>query len=122
MSLDEADVIDAIGTEKDGSAVALTIFDGWDWSDEQQHLFALQAKLNAYFDFVQSGQIYRVRPEALRKNIRIDLLTPYPLPERALRFLSIARNAAAQLNVQITHRILEWPEAPRNDRPIADDA
>jgi hypothetical protein len=122
MSLDKADVIDAIGTEKDGSAVALTIFDSWDWSDEQQHLFALQAKLNAYFDFVQSGQIYRVRPEALRKNIRIDLLTPYPLPKRALRFLSIARNAAAQLNVQITHRILEWPDAPRNGRPIADDA
>jgi hypothetical protein len=37
------------------------------WSDEWQHLLALQAKLNAYFDFVQSGQIFEVRPEALRK-------------------------------------------------------
>jgi hypothetical protein len=106
MSLDEADVIDTIGIEKDGSVVALTIIDGWDWSDESQHLLALQAKLNAYFDFIQSGQIFKVRPEALRKDIRIDLLTPHPLPETAQRFLSIAANAAAQLNVQITHRIL----------------
>jgi hypothetical protein len=106
MALDKADVIDAISTDKDGSTVSLSILDGWDWSDERQHLLALQAKLNAYFDFIQSGQIFEVRPEALRKNIRIDLLTPHPLPEKAQQFLSIAANAAAQLNVQITHRVL----------------
>jgi hypothetical protein len=49
------------------------------------------AKLNAHFDFVQGGQIYEVRPEALRKNIRIDVFTPYPLPEKAQQFLSIKR-------------------------------
>jgi hypothetical protein len=111
MSLEKADVIDAIGIDKDGSAVVLSIIDGWDWSDERPHLLALQAKLNAYFDFVQSGQIFEVRPEALRKNIRIDLLTPHPLPESAQRFLSIASNAAEKLKVQITHRILKRPEA-----------
>jgi hypothetical protein len=113
MSLDKADVIDAIGIEKDGSAVALAILDGWDWSDEAQHLLALQAKLNAYFDFIQSGQIYEVRPEALRKAIRIDLLTRHPLPEKAQSFLSIAAKTAAQINVQITHRILP-PKAERD--------
>ena len=113
MSLDKADVIDAIGTEEDGSAVSLAILDGWDWWDEARHLLALQAKLNAYFDFIQGGQIYEVRPEALRKSIRIDLLTRHPLPDKAQRFLAIAAKAAAQLNVQITHRILP-PKAERD--------
>ncbi|WP_420964813.1 DUF6572 domain-containing protein [Bradyrhizobium sp. B120] len=106
MSLDKVDVIDAISTARDGSAIFLTIIDGWDWSDELQHLLALQAKFNAYFDFVQSGQIYEVRPEALRKNIWINLLTRHPLTEKAQQFLAIAEKAAAQLNVKIEHRIL----------------
>jgi hypothetical protein len=88
-------------------AVSLAIIDGWDWSDEAGHLLALQSKLNAYFDFVQSGQIFEARPGARGKKLRIDFLTKYPLPDKAERFLKIASNAAKQLDIEIAHRVLQ---------------
>lgn len=106
MSLDTLDTIDALSDDKDGSGVSLAIIDGWDWSDEARHLFALQAKLNAYFDFVQSGQIFEARPAARGKKLRIDLLTKYPLPEKASKFIGIASQAARQLDIEIAHRVL----------------
>ena len=109
MSLDISSTIDALSDDMDGAAVSLAIIDGWDWSDETKHLLALQSKLNAYFDFVQSGQIFEVRPEARGKKLRIDLLTKYKLPDKAGRFLQIAANAAKQLNIEIAHRVLQTP-------------
>ena len=109
MSLDTPSTIDALSDDKDGAAVSLAIIDGWDWSDEAQHLVALQAKLNAYFDFVQSGQIFETRPGARGKRLRIDLLTKYPLPDKAERFLQIASQAARQLEIEIAHRVLQTP-------------
>ena len=44
MSLDNLEVIDAVGTEKDGNTVVLTVFDAWDWNDKKAPIgFAIQA-------------------------------------------------------------------------------
>ena len=67
MTLDNLEVVDAVGTERDGGTIVLTLFDAWDWDDQRQHLLALQAKLNAYFGFVESGQIDGVYPRQLEK-------------------------------------------------------
>ncbi len=107
MSLDTPNTVDALSDDKDGAAVSLAIIDGWDWSDEAKHLLALQTKLNAYFDFVQSGQIFGVRPGARGKKLRIDLLTKYPLSGRAERFLQIASNTAQQLDIEIACRVVQ---------------
>jgi hypothetical protein len=109
MSLDTPSTIDALSDDKDGAAVSLAIIDGWDWSDEAEHLRALQSKLNAYFDFVQSGQLFELRPGSRGKKLRIDLLTKYPLPDKAGRFLLIASDAANQLDIEIAHRVLQTP-------------
>src|ERR1700681_2135590 len=69
MSLDNLEVVDAVGTEKDGGTIVLTIFDAWDWDDRREHLLALQAKLNSYFAFVESGQIYEAYPSAAGRTL-----------------------------------------------------
>jgi hypothetical protein len=106
MSLDNLEVVDTVGTERDSGAIVLTIFDAWDWSDEREHLLALQAKLNAYFGFVESGQVYVDYPAAAGKALRIDIVTRYPVPDTALGFLEKAAIVASQLNITITHRTL----------------
>ena len=83
----------------------LTVFDAWDWDDQERHLLALQAKLNAYLGFVESGQIYENYPAAAGKALRIDIVTRYPVPEAALSFLEQAATVASRLNITITHRI-----------------
>jgi hypothetical protein len=109
MSLDDLEVVDAVGTEKDNGTIALTIFDAWDWDDQMEHLLALQAKLNSYFAFVESGQIYEAYPSAVGRTLRIDVISRYPVPDVALTFLEDAAAVASQLNIAITHQI--YPDA-----------
>jgi uncharacterized protein DUF6572 len=104
MSLDNAEVVDAAGTERDSGTVVLTIFDAWDWDDQRRHLMALQAKLNAYFGFVESGQIYEAYPAAVGRALRIDILSRYPMPDAALTLLEKAATVASQLGITIAHR------------------
>ena len=104
MSLDNLEVIDAVGTEKDGNTVVLTVFDAWDWNDQESHLLALQSKLNAYLGFVESGQIYENYPAAAGKALRIDVVSRYPMPAAGLTFLENAAKVASQLNITIAHR------------------
>jgi hypothetical protein len=105
VSLDNPEVVDTVGTERDSGTIVLTIFDAWDWEDQRRHLLALQAKLNTYFAFVESGQIYESYPTAAGKALRIDVISRYPVPDVALAFLEKAAAVASQLNITVTHRI-----------------
>jgi hypothetical protein len=111
MSLDNLEVVDAVGTEKDSGTIVLTIFDAWDWDDRGEHLLALQAKLNSYFAFVESGQIYKAYPSAAGRTLRIDVISRYPVPDIALTFLEEAADVASQLNITITHQIYSGTES-----------
>jgi hypothetical protein len=62
---------------------------------------ALQAKLNAYFEFIESGQIWHSYPAAQGKQLVIDLVTRFPLPPMAQEFLRIASQTALQLKVLV---------------------
>lgn len=105
MSLENTETVDAVGTESDGSAVVLSIIDSWDWADQQGHLHALQEKLNAYFGFVESGQIYEAYPDATGKALRIDIVSRYPVPDAGLAFLEKAATVAAELDISVTQRV-----------------
>lgn len=71
MSLDKVAQIDAAGIDRNSGSVVLTIADYWDWA----HLLALQAKLNAYFRFIESGQILKSYPEAHGRTVTIEAIS-----------------------------------------------
>ncbi|PWU17391.1 MAG: hypothetical protein C5B50_11435 [Verrucomicrobia bacterium] len=79
MGLDNPKTVDAAGIEKETEFAVLTIADSWDWEDERQHLEALQTKLNAYFNFIESGQIRHSYPEAAGRKVVIEIVGKYPL-------------------------------------------
>lgn len=105
MSLDATGEIDAIGVERDSEMVVLSIVDSWTWEDERRHLQALQDKINAYFAFVESGEIYGLYPSAAAKGIRIDVIGRYDPPVEAIAFLEKASEVASQLGLVIRHRL-----------------
>ncbi|NHZ67076.1 DUF6572 domain-containing protein [Massilia genomosp. 1] len=101
-------MVNAVGTEPVSGSVVLTILDSWDWPDEREHLLALQSKLNWYFGFVESGQMYEAYPAAAQgKSLRIDIISRYPLPTSAVQFLSDAKVVAEELAVS-----LRWNALP----------
>lgn len=103
MPLENTSTVDAISIEPETGAVVLSIFDAWDWSDERAHLSALQAKLNSYFDFIQSGQIRESYPKAQGRQLKIQLVTQAPLTDNGSEFLKRAAMVASELDVIICH-------------------
>lgn len=109
MSLDVANEVDAVGLETETDVVVLSIVDSWNWEDEQAHLRALQDKFNAYFAFVESGEIYGAYPNAATKTLRIDVICRYQPPAAAIAFLEKASAVASQLGLTIRHRLHPGP-------------
>jgi hypothetical protein len=103
MSLDNLEVVDAVGTDKATGEIVLSLLDPWDWEDPGEHLLALQAKINTYLGFVQSGQIYEDYPAAVGKTLQIEVISRFPIPDVAVTFLDHASAVASQLDITITH-------------------
>lgn len=111
MALDKPEVVDAIGIEDATGFVVLTIADSWDWEDEGQHLLALQAKLNSYFEFIESGQVSESYPGASGRDLVIELVSRFPLPEAAQELVRRASEACSDLGVRIRTRHYTGPAA-----------
>ena len=107
MGLDRPDVVDAIGTEKTTGLVILTIMDSWDWEHTQRHLLALQAKINAYLGFVQSGELWQEYPVSPRTGPVINIVFRFDPPEQAMRFLNQVQ--ALCIEKEIGFRYSTWP-------------
>lgn len=107
MSLENPKVVDAIGLDRSSVDVVLTIADALDWSDERRHLLLLQEKLNAYFEFIEGGQIYESYPDARGKGLIIDIVSRFSMPPSAIELLRKASQIALPLNVKITRKQYE---------------
>jgi Family of unknown function (DUF6572) len=111
VALDQPRTIDAVGINNDSGDAILTIADSWDWEDEHGHLQALQAKLNSYFEFIESGQIMDDYPAARDRRIVIEVVTRFPMTDAGSKLIKRAIEVARPLNLIIRHGIYA-PELP----------
>jgi hypothetical protein len=107
MAVDNPDVVDAIGIERATGIVALTISDHLEWGDGDQHLLTLQAKINRYLAFIESGEVFESYPQAVGKTLRVDVVCKHPPSEAGVRFLAEARDAIEQAGWLFTWRVPE---------------
>jgi hypothetical protein len=101
VAIDNIDIIDLIGIDKHTGEVILTISDHLDWADIYAHLDILQNKINRYINFVESGEIYEHKKEALEKRIVIEVFGKYNLPIEAVDFLKAANVFLTDLKVEV---------------------
>ncbi|MDB5345219.1 MAG: hypothetical protein JWP89_3596 [Schlesneria sp.] len=105
MGLDNIKVIDAIGIEKNSHCAILSLFDSWDWDDDEPaHLLAIQDKFNSYLEFIENGQIFEDYPPARNKDLVIDVIFRFPPPSSAINLLTLASSVASELNVRVRHQ------------------
>jgi hypothetical protein len=101
MTIAETDTIDIVAARADSAVVKLVITDHLGWGEFEAHAHLLQAKVNTYLAFVESGQLARVRspkiPDDPEIHIVLALLVPPPRDAEAL----FARVGAALLRVGI---------------------
>ena len=109
MSVDHSDGIDAIGIERTTGNVILTIADHLDWTDADAHEIKLQAKLNAYLRFVESGQMLDAYPNARGRVVVFDVVLRVPPTPRENDFFDRVRQILADAGFELRARVL--PEA-----------
>lgn len=95
MSLDQSNVIDALGIEEASGRVVLVIRHDAPWDGSDAQLFLLQEKLNAYLSFALDGEMAEAYPDFAARPLalRIDSAS---LPEpRTLHLLAHVRQQIA---------------------------
>jgi hypothetical protein len=106
MSIDDTEVVDAIGVDSLTGKLVMTIADHLDWEDEKTHILALQTKLNTYLRAIQSGDLVASYPDADERSIVIDVVCQFAIPPAGQRFIEHAALAAKEIDVEVRSRAL----------------
>lgn len=107
MSVDQTNVIDAIGVDNMTGDLVLTITDHIEWTEcDNEHLMLLQEKLNTYLSFVESGEILKTYPNAKDRVVLIDVVCKYPLSEQAKCFFNQVTAFITDTGMKLHYRLL----------------
>jgi hypothetical protein len=87
MSVEQPDVVDVIGIETASGNVILTISDHLSWDAEDEHIFALQNKINTYLSFIESGELHSVYPDSTGREPIIEIVMRSPPSQAGVEFL-----------------------------------
>src|ERR1035438_2877375 len=104
MPVDNPDLVDLVSLNEAG-AIVLTISDHLDWSDSIAHQHALQAKINRYLAFVESGEICERYPDAEKRGVVIRVVRRFEPDSRGRVFLERAQKAVQEAGVGFEHRL-----------------
>lgn len=105
MSVNQTDAIDLIGTTTDGKVI-LTISDHHSWN-ETWHLQILQDKINAYVQFIESGQILDDYPNAAGRELIIETVMKFEPNEEGTSFLEKAKEVVTKAGIGFQWRVLQ---------------
>jgi hypothetical protein len=108
MSVDQTGIIDIISTSSEGKVV-LTISDHHSW-DETWHLQLLQDKINAYLQFIESGQILESYPNAKGSEVMIETAMKYQPNSEAISFLESAKDIIKGAGYDFSWRVVNFDE------------
>jgi hypothetical protein len=108
MSINQTGIIDIISTTPEGK-VTLTISDHHPWQ-EVWHLSLLQDKINAYLQFIESGQVFEDYPEANGREFIIETVIKYSPTVEALTFLEKCKEIITEAGIGFQWRVLNLKE------------
>ena len=104
MSIEDTEVVDAIGVESLSGKLVMTIADHLDWTDERAHLRALEGKLNAYLHAIQSEELVGSYPDAAGRSVVIEVVSQVAIPESGLKFLEHVESMVKDIGVEMRVR------------------
>ncbi|WP_261334802.1 DUF6572 domain-containing protein [Rhizobium leguminosarum] len=123
MSLDQTNVVDAIGVDDATGELVLTITDHLEWTgSDKEHLLLLQEKLNTYLGFVESGEMLETYPDAKGRAVLIDVVCKYLPSQHAQRLLQQSctnrRRCRNKTPASIVSRRLVFGDEASKDRVV----
>ncbi len=86
MTVENSEVVDLVGVDRQSENVVLTISDHLTW-DSDEHLLVLQDKLNGYLRFIESGELVQQYPDATNRKPQITIVFKHPPSDPGIQFL-----------------------------------
>ena len=96
MANEKTNVIDAIGINKEAKFLSLMINDNKKWDKKNKKLLYLQEKINAYLNFVESGEVYKKYPQAKNLDVYIVLSCKHQPNNDGMQFLMSAETTVKE--------------------------
>ena len=112
VTVQQTNVVDWLGIEKQTGHVLLTVLDDLDWVNEGEHLLALQEKLNTYLAFIESGEVFERLVETLGRSVpketpvKVSILAKHALTDHARAFVGHAQGMFAGAGFQLMHKVI----------------
>jgi hypothetical protein len=115
MTVEETRQIDLTTTRDGSDDLSLIISDHLSWkkADEGQHLVLLQAKIYAYLDFIDSGELTRKIPSSAGKRISIVIHSKYPPSEQGKRLFAHLRNYVSSAGYELDLQLAKEGARPK---------
>lgn len=113
VRLADSDTVDYLSVEKGGGTVVVTLLDDFEGPELLQRLALLQRKLNRYFDFIESGEVFEQLARTTGRRVkratpvRIEIVAKQELEGEGERFLRQVKSAAQDASVSLSFRVLE---------------
>ena len=105
MSVEETDSVDVISVDKQTGEVILTVSDHLEWSDNIKHQIVLQAKLNSYLQFVESGEILERYPKAKDRRVVFRVVFKFAPDQEAKQSLARARQVVESAGIGVRYEL-----------------
>lgn len=107
MSVEQRKIVDFASIRRATGRTVLTIADHLPWLPDNGHLLTLQAKLNDYLAFIESGEIYDSYPESRGREIEIQVVCKHPPAGDAIRFFELAGETVRRAGFHFSTKIFE---------------
>jgi hypothetical protein len=102
MTIANPGIIDAMSVDKQTNEAVLTLIDHLEWQEFREHTQLLSEKLNRYFGFVESGEIFASYPNAKGRKLRINVICRFEPTAQAMAFLDKARTVAGEYDCTLS--------------------
>lgn len=89
-AIQNPEVIDAMGYDPKRDEYVLAMLETREWDGSAERISELQEKLNGYIHFIDSGQFWKMKPDAVGKPVRFELRCLYPPDQGVRRFVEDA--------------------------------
>lgn len=110
MAIDNVNIIDGTGIDRDRKAICLLLTDHFSWEgddgfSEYDHLMLLQDKINAYISYLESKQYEEQYPGEIFEMAVIEIHFKYDITENCEKFLNTVQNQVGQYGIKIEAHI-----------------
>ncbi|MGA3171079.1 MAG: DUF6572 domain-containing protein [Chthoniobacteraceae bacterium] len=109
MSLDQSNVIDAMGIDDASGRVTLVIRHDAPWDGSDPQLFLLQEKLNAYLSFALDGEMAEAHPDFAIRPLGLRIETNATPDSRTLHLLAHVRKQIEFQDITLEVRLHGGP-------------